>query len=752
MLKNKSLLFYHFLVFLIIIFSSIINRFPNDLFFSSGDMYQVFNYEIWYEKYSKIIMGDGLGIINKFYSFNLYYIPFFFIADLFNLSVSEQSSLHQFIFLYSSFVTFYFFSNILFPNLSKIVLIILSFCYAYNIITFSFFWYTWAYTPIKLFYVLLPAVFAIFYKFLDYENYNDKLKILLVSSPLFFLLNIPFSNLSYLVFMFIFFNFFFVYKYFFLINLNIKVFKKQLNFLLIFWIFVLIIISSSLINFFVYVDHENLVNLSGWYNKLQWIKDQAATLPKPFYLHENYQEMRSNMRFFPKLSIIYYVLIIFLILRSKKINKEVLIVFSFLLILIFFHNKGQPYIGDYLTSKIFTETILYAFRSSDKVHTYYPFLIFFIFLLLFNKKKINKIVLSLIVVTSLGSSYPLLIGGIKTKYDLLVSKNKSFKDEDIVMLKSISKDLVEISGFLNSEINKDNYNVVNLPFTGMNSPNWSTYYKNKHVGVDPFNQLFNHRIISLNMPSTALMSYFGRNWNLSKESENWTKLISKIFSSKYIIYHKDTHDFLVEEGNIQIKKYLDQDAIEKIYSGNDIELYLIREPYIEKKIYVADMSLKIKNYDKIINALEASFDKIYSKKFYFEIDENLTKNHELNSLNNYNKTKINSLKSKNSINYTFSVENINENFDIVFTNIHSKFWSLECLNCKNKRFDTKQKIVNGYLNGWTVSTNQEKLDLKIEYSLQKYLDILVFISFLLTIGFFLLGIILYKNINLKKRI
>ena len=61
----------------------------------------------------------------------------------------------------------------------------------------------------------------------------------------------------------------------------------------------------------------------------------------------------------------------------------------------------------------------------------------------------NLIKLSIILIISILSSYPLLTGGIKTKYDLLVSKDKTFSEiqarTGIRELSSINKYVEDIS-------------------------------------------------------------------------------------------------------------------------------------------------------------------------------------------------------------------------------------------------------------------------------------------------------------------
>jgi hypothetical protein len=729
--SNIKKLCLHLLILLLIIFASINNQFPDEYFFSSGDAYQVINYEIWKKKFSTLIEGESLGIHNRIFFYNFYYYPFFKISNLLNFNFSQQSSLHQFFFIYFSFLSFYFFSKTIFKKkIKEEILLFFSLAYSFNIIVYSFFWYTWAYTPIKFFYILLPIIFAFFFKFIENNELKIRIRYLILSGPFIFLLNIPFSNLSYLIFMFIFFNFYWFWRFFFSNE------KKILIYLFfLYWIFLFLIISPSIFNLVYFISYDQLMVSNIWYSKIQWIKDQTAIFPKPFFLHENYLEISSTLGKLSKLNIFLILIIIYQIIKLKKISENTVILFSFLLFLFFLHNKGHIFNNDYFIKNIFTETILYALRSSDKIYIYYPFVIFFIILenIKLEKKKTSKLLFIIILIITAGSSYPLLTGGIKTKYDLTISKNNTYKNSSFIMLKKVDPDIQNISKILNLKNDYDKYNVIIYPFTGMNSPNWANYEKSKHIGIDPYKQLFKHNVVSLNDEITALsVDYIGRKWNTS-EKKNWTSLVSKIYSAKYIILRRDIYDFLLSESMPKINDMILKDKIMLLYKGKNIDLYEVNEPFSNKRIYLSDLQINLKDKKEFQFFLEDNYEVIKLKNFFFIFDKNLNENYlQKIQLNSKIKTVefIDYTKYKITIKKTRIFPNEGYKDYLILNNVFSKFWKLKCISCKNdtSKFEYRHFLANNIVNGWELLYDSDEIVIEIEYILQKYFEILLILS------------------------
>ena len=794
-IKNFEICLSHFLAFCFIFFSSYNNIFPEGFFFASGDAYQVTNFPIWSKKFSFVIEDESLGLYNRYVSYLLYYYPFFWISNLLNLTTSEQSGLHQFFFLYFSYLSFYYFCKIGIKNINHYLSFILSICYAFNVIVFSFFWYTWAYTPITIIYVLLPIFFGLYINFLQEKNIRKKVYYILISSPIIFLLNIAFSNLAYFVFVFIFFNFFFFYYFFFDIKLNFKSIKKEFFFLIIFWIYLFLINSWSLTNYIFYIDYEKLMIESGWYTKLQWIKNQSLGFPKPFFLFENYESMEPTMGFFSKISVFLVMLLAMILVKKENVSKNILIFFSFLLIFFFIDTKGNGILNDDFIKKIFADSVLYAFRSWDKIHIFYPFLILGIFGFYFSKtRKSNYFFSILILIICLFSSYPLIIGGIKTKYDLSIPKNKDYLNAEFTMLKKSNDDILKISKLLNDRKDYDKYLVLNLPYTGINSPNWSNYQKSQHTGIDPYNQNFKHKIVSLNDSITVLLHYFRRDWNLSKD-DYWPTLVGKIFSAKYIIFHKDIYDFLLAEGNLQIQKFNNIGALSKLYEGKTLDLYEIKSNYYQEIIYIPDIRLLADGHSNVKKTLEENFIILKDKKFYYEIGGeypkkrelkqaaqwmfendlitnpeisykkreneyikilNLVKNEggifsrvkALNSKTELPKIKLSNLNKINPSLFKFTIKNNeikNKNFNIIFSNLYNKFWKLKCTNCNDQSVVTRHFIANGIMNGWEISSDKDIMKFELEFVVQKYFNIFFLISIFISLFSIILCIIFKKR-------
>jgi hypothetical protein len=514
------------------------------------------------------------------------------------------------------------------------------------------------------------------------------------------------------------------------------------------------LISPTLINIIDYFSFDSLADEAGVYSRLQWVKGQSTLFPAPLFFSEVYFAI-NNMGLLPKLVIFIYALILLFIINLKRISKDALAFFMIILVFLFIHTKGKEILPLEIINYLFAESALYALRSFDKIHTFYPFFVLALFLFLLNdcnsKRKIWISAIFLLVI-HVGSSYPLITGGIKTKYDLVIAEGDTYKNSEFLMIKKTSTDYENIRSILNNKKDYDIYSVVNVPFTGMNSPNWANYQKSKHIGYDPYIQLFRHRIVSLNDLATQFIRYMGRNWNQSKEEDYWYLLIGKMFSSKYMIYHKDIYDFLLEEGNKKVEHMLTNKMIKQIYSGNDIDLFEIKPPFINEIIFVPDLLVNIYSDPSadIREILSNRYKDLMDKDFVIDFQSRLKEQDgvkaKLLTLNIDGKTTVKSIDKVSNTRYRVQINNLNEMFYLAFSQQFDRFWKLKCNNCEND-FITEKKKFNGFANGWLVSTEEQDLDLEIIFSKQGYVEILFLFSIVFLTLSILLGGAIRKNIK-----
>ena len=93
-------------VILLILYSCIINIFPSNFFFASGDFYQITNFDNFFKSFSYTWEDARLGYYNNIFPYKLYYLIISFISSLLSLNPAEIAILNQFIFLSLSFISF----------------------------------------------------------------------------------------------------------------------------------------------------------------------------------------------------------------------------------------------------------------------------------------------------------------------------------------------------------------------------------------------------------------------------------------------------------------------------------------------------------------------------------------------------------------------------------------------------------------------------------------------------------------------
>jgi hypothetical protein len=503
---------------------------------------------------------------------------------------------------------------------------------------------------------------------------------------------------------------------------------------------------------------------------LSWVKGQAAPFPRPFFLFEGYELIKKNI--FVSFQYFFFIFLIILLLidgiksdfRKLDDHETKKYFFIFLLILfLFFHNKGISFLTDSQIYNFFVNSFYYIFRSSDKVIIYYPFITLVIIVILtrsYNKK--IYVFLFFLILNSL-ISYPLITGNLKTKYDLTVGENANFTESEYSMIKKYTNDYKSVVKLMNKKNDEDKFGILNLPFTGITSPNWSNYVKNQHVGYDPYTQFFKHKIFSLNNWSTKEMDFIGREWNLSKPTDDWFKKIFKLFPTKYLLLHKDTFDFLYEESLDKIKVLEKENIIDKVFEGDQLILYEIKQDFSNEIIYLPSYKIKTsfqshKDFSKYLNSIPKYTDEKYIIEFgdinYYHYNE-LINNEVINK-------KIN-IKEKNLINNNLIENYKNDEVDIRYEKIHDTLYEIELSNLSNKKITIgflqtfskfwKLKLIennndfefinhfkcNGYANCFDIKPKSKNLKLIIQYSPQLYVDkIMILMIILLIISFLIL--------------
>lgn len=728
--KNISIV----IISLIFLYISIINAIPFNSFLASGDIYQPINFKIFIDKYISNYTIDELGLVSPLNGWKVFFYPFIYLKKLFNFNFSFFSSIIMFIFLISSYISFRFSLITFYPSLSKndFYVSIFSFLYSINTFTVYIFWYTWGYSFYLSIYFFIPALTAIFYNFLNIDGILNSLKYLIKFSFIFFLSNLAFTNISWLVHLSIF--FFSIFCFFIIFKKNAKVIILK-N--IIFFSFFLLMISPSLISSltytFSYLSSES--SIQSYINPYQYVRDQIVSLKDIFLIH-NLVNLFQIPNFLKSSSTFYYVILFCLLLKYfSKSNKFLVSIYLFnILISLFLLTKGYFLNSDFI-NYLFAETYLYGLRSSEKIYYILPLLILtIIFDLTYSSqnKYLKKIITLTLILINLSNIYPILKGNIYNNFNVSINSDEN----NLKIIKYLNSDILKISEIVNSDTD-NNFRIAFLPYNKHSSEGWAFYKSLGHNGTDPMHSLFKNSVIGSGTFYTNQSQIINRNWNKSLDSDKWNFNLLRELGIKYIIFNKDTHEFFVNESIDKLNYYLDKNLINTKFIGNNYNLYEINTNFINGLVYSPDYEYYSNQNNKYLDIDYLRVLDFDSKYLYFE---NKSYNKELKNLfDKFNLTNLKKIEYFNPFfkrlnasyirNYTyenniFTFDSINhsQTFNIVLNFRESSLWKIRCVkNCLE--FSSQKISSNIHNNSWVINSQETLVKLQIYNILDKILTL-----------------------------
>jgi len=733
MLKINNKILVALLIVLFYFLISANSIFPKGIFFASGDTEQIINFKNFFYKRSGVWDYLELGRTNNNYFSNFYYNFIYFFLDLFNLPENYSIFFLKFTYLFFSFLSFYFSLNILKLNINFNSRLLLSAAYSINFYTFYIFWYTWGYATTHFYYIFAPILFSSSIYFTYEDDIRIKLKFLINLIPIFFLSNLAFSNLAWVMISLVIFLFVALYKLITDPNaLNYKTIIKELIFFSVFSTLFLIFVFGSILLQIISVQES--MTLSNSAELISWITSQAQNLPSAFFFISVYKYL-DTMNGFHFFSIFNFFIIFYLLWKNGIQLKlvKLLLIFNIFIILITF--KAKFILPDFIIEKIFYDSLFYGFRSEDKSSLLlaYSALTLIAFLIINQKKNQTKITL-IVFLLNLLSAYPLVTGGINYSHGINISKTEISNYQS---LKKIDNDLLKFQELTSSNKDNDIYNIIEVPFFITISAGWYNFPNSSHLGVSYYNQFTNMQLIGFNSSEYLLGNLVIPFWSSRSENSNWDINIMNTLSAKYILNHKLAPRTDYNNTNKKLDDLVNKKIINKIYTGEGIDLYEIKKQYLNKKIYIPETVIEncIMKYDanrKLIPTDIKTKTAFTLNKCNLDISF-ILENIEKKDQNNYtiyqkpaDSELSNIIYNKEIKNFTFEGVNLKENFFIVFTQQFNQLWELKCKNCKNDQ-EIKHIKINNSMNGWIINkNNQDKLEFSIYFKLENYIRIYLF--------------------------
>ncbi len=774
--SEKNIHIYAFIVIFLVVF---INLLPRFFIYAQYDVTQIYLtrrlFEIMF-----LWNREGLGYRTNFASALPYYLP------LTALPTILHTAYYYLIFLIPTYLGIAYFygatRNIgIKPN--KKLTIFLVAAYTLSFFPVYSFYFQGGHFPFHNLYSLFPPIFILFYLYIqptdqlqitkdklqiEKLSVQEKVKLVIrnlkfVISPnhqssiinyqlyillaILFLTNIVNSNIPY------FFSLNLVLLAIATINYAIHKSHKNIRtapylaklakfyllyFLIIFWS----VVPQVAEQFRAYQSHmssQQLYQLDNW---LFWQSMNFTSVWTMFWETRRYLD-KIPLTVYGALSITLLAFIALIATKKKtgqKTEPLTTILWTTYIFVIFLANKGAYWLPQSWTLAIFKLPFLAPLRSYDKTLIFMPFILFAIIsiYILTNYKqnrRLKQAMLAVLCISQIIASYPLWSGQLVTKYSDQHERGEDYTTAKYSPVVKIPDDYHEVAQILNTKYDegKNQFRILRLPYSVVNSPGWANYPKWKVNSADPTVQLFQMPTIQpCNFPDEAFGLWnWGQEWNTQgPEESRWMLDFMTLTNARYIIYHKDVRPDFVAESIEKIAYYEQNGWITQIYVGEYIEVYELSEAYWGSHFYISDdtpvvvarqtrsNSSNKSVQNNIFNPEQTSYD-IRNSQF-------VIRNLDFEYLS--------------PVKYKITVEKPpSEPFLLVFSESFHTGWRLTGATNEHKR-------VHEYANGWIIdSEGRQELELTLEFMPQRLYWLGAGISSLTFLW------VLYKICSLKRR-
>jgi hypothetical protein len=437
----------------------------------AGDTVFPLDIDGYISKISNSWMNIGNGMPIQYNSYVVYYWIYGWILDL---GVYSGIEVFYYLFLIATAVLSYFgFKLISFEYCNALVL---SLIYTFNPLTLYVFEYTWIFSPFYILYTALPVIISSLLLILN-ENINNK------KNYYFFAIGCLVASISYG-------NFPFAISAFLLVNIiAVSWFllkRNRENFFKIITVNLVLFLCSL---WAVVGQFHELVYLSGAGNPtpefgslIQWIQGQSLDFSRIFTLNPIIKLVHDS-KVYIGINLIYALILfyplIYIIKNYKSSCSDLIVLAIALAVFILLCNKGKGWLPAGIIEYLFSSNIVIgALRSYDKTIIILNSLVLTIIAILLNKRILNKRYLYLLLILSLGLSYPFFLGGIQTKYSVAATTSNG------TYIPIVPEGLSDTTHYLNSNLGISDC-FISAPFSAYNSTGWSTLKNIGLVGVDP---------------------------------------------------------------------------------------------------------------------------------------------------------------------------------------------------------------------------------------------------------------------------
>lgn len=563
------------------------NMIPEGRIVAGGDFLQWMSFGRQLSNFSYTWASEALGYFQISYPHLLYYAPFHALASILKLSLSQQSFLYYFIFLYGSFLSFYLstFCYTSGTQLRNEWRIVIALGYAFNIFTFYNFVGLWGFSPFFFLYVLIPVVFGTTYRYLTSTTHGyDALALAGLS---FFLVNIPNGNLPFFVSLNVGLVLFILLVVFFGENIldRSRLYKAAL-------LYALLLVSNAWsvvpqIPEMIY-KAQHFLGTAGKTELGDWIMGQAAKFPDPFLIvNDHWFFMRFPLLLASSLALLVTVVIGTMSeteLRKRRRLTAILLMYVFV---IFLMNKGNGFLPRWLSLALFENSILGALRSFHKTIIFIPYTLFLsLTLTVGGRGRVVKLIQAITIMAVVIPIGYFLRGGILTVYSYNYAEGADYRTSKVTPLVKMPGEYFSAAARLNKDIST--HRVLIAPYSLIDSEvGWNLIPGLNYLGSsDPIWQLFNASVVQMNDMSSLDGWKFGKVWNEQDESDSrWLVQLAGMANVKYVLLHKDVEGRFYTTAARKFILYGRLGELKRIESNGHFDVYRVSESLYRERVY-----------------------------------------------------------------------------------------------------------------------------------------------------------------------
>lgn len=603
-LLSFALTFFIIILFILIPFTIFKDK-SFDLI-AGGDFRSPFPYVSAYEKYLFSWGGlHGQGAFNTAAPSFLYYF-----AQSILYRVFGGYTLHAWVSLY--FITVYtsflialkrFFGD----NINGLHKIVLSFLYTFNPFILTVFSFSWGYNHHMLFYLFVPLLFSQYYVLLRKENLMDNFREILVYLCTIGVAFVSFNNIAFLLVLILLQSLFFLIYSYCYNKFNLLRFAILMSLLIV--ILLPYLISFYMGNSFLY--HKTYQN-EVFGGSIKHLFKTPNRLLDIFSLSRKGWGVTSVI-----IGVMYFFSLILSFFKARVGKLNVTLITLFIMIVFLNLRQNPPFAS--LSSIFYSIPGSSLLKSADKLLIVLPFLYFITMssVLL----KVNRHVRVFVTVSLLISSFFVIVSIFDGSVSSYLSGVEKRTASSFVNIPDEYKSL-DINNY--PEISTS---IVSLPYSVVNSLNWSNYPKWNFIGGDVLSLLFNRNYISANTADhpylETIMTYKGfvENNNCCDRGEIMDSF--QKFGAEFILWHKDID---IDRFNQNLNFYnslrglVDDGLVYQIEENDYFELYRLEDREIYPIVHLDNAEVIFKKvkptkYVLYIEGLNAG-DRVIFKQSY----------------------------------------------------------------------------------------------------------------------------------------